>query len=399
MKILLLCNKSPWPPKDGGSAATLCMIKGLSESKVLVTVLAFNTTKHFTDEGEMPEEYRNNVVFHKVNLNTGINPVKLILNLLFSKKPYSTERFKSRDFERKLSDLLENDFDIIQIEGLALAHYHNLIRRKTAAKIVFRPHNIEGHIWSQLADEETNPFMKSYLRILSGRLKRAEREIVNHFDAIAAITAGDLGWFKSNGLSRPSIVTLPGVDVNNLRGITEIFSKKVFFIGALDWLPNINGIRWFIKEVWPSVSKAVPDATFDVAGRNASVKTGRLIKGDNMFFHGEVTSSSDFMIDKPVMVIPLFSGSGIRMRIIEGMSIGRCIVTTSRGAEGIYFENKRNIFIADTPGDFADCIIKLLKNADLQKQIAENAIENVRENYNILASTEKLLKFYSELTA
>ena len=87
------------------------------------------------------------------------------------------------------------------------------------------------------------------------------------------------------------------------------------------------------------------------------------------------------------------------MRIIEGMSLAKSIVTTSRGAEGIDYEDKRNIFIADTREDFADCIIELLKNADLRKETGENAIENVRKNYNILASTENLLKFYSELTA
>jgi glycosyltransferase involved in cell wall biosynthesis len=103
------------------------------------------------------------------------------------------------------------------------------------------------------------------------------------------------------------------------------------------------------------------------------------------------------MNDKSVMIVPLFSGSGIRMRIIEGMSLGKSIVTTYRGAEGIDDENKRNIFIADSPEDFSDCIIELLKNTDLLKQTGKNAIENVRKNYNILASTKNLLKFYSEL--
>jgi glycosyltransferase involved in cell wall biosynthesis len=125
----------------------------------------------------------------------------------------------------------------------------------------------------------------------------------------------------------------------------------------------------------------------------------KLLKGHNVSFHGEVASSAEFMNDKSVMVIPLFSGSGIRMRIIEGMSVGKSIVTTSCGAEGIDYQDKRNIYIADTPEDFAECVLILLKNADLIKHTGENAIENVRKNYNILASTERLLKFYSELTA
>jgi glycosyltransferase involved in cell wall biosynthesis len=399
MKILLLCNKSPWPPKDGGAAATLCMIMGLSECQVPITVLAFNTLKHFTDTADIPEEYINKVEFHFVNIDTRINPVRLILNLIFSDKPYSIERFESAEFEEKLSGLLKNDFDIIQIEGLALCHYLPLIRQKTTAKVVFRPHNIESRIWSQLADEEKNPFRKSYFRILSKRIKRTETEIINDFDGVAAIAANDLSWFKSNGLSKPSIVVLPGVVTQNLRGNVEIKSTSVFFIGALDWLPNINGLRWFVKKVWPLVLKVIPGASFSIAGRNASGNIIRLLKGDNIFFHGEVLSSTEFMNDKSVMIVPLFSGSGIRMRIIEGMSLGKSIVTTYRGAEGIDDENKRNIFIADSPEDFSDCIIELLKNTDLLKQTGKNAIENVRKNYNILASTKNLLKFYSELIA
>ena len=102
MKILLLCNKSPWPPKDGGAAATLCMIKGLSECQAFVTVLAFNTRKHFTETAEIPEEYRNKIEFHFVKIDTGIKKIKLIVNLIFSRKPYNIERFKSAEFEEKL---------------------------------------------------------------------------------------------------------------------------------------------------------------------------------------------------------------------------------------------------------------------------------------------------------
>jgi len=399
MKILLLCFKSPWPPKDGGAAAILSMIKGLSDCKAFVTVLAFNTLKHFANTSEIPGEYRNNVEYHFVNIDTRINPVKLITNLIFSKKPYNIERFISAEFEEKLSDLLRNGFDIIQIEGLALCHYLPLVHVKTTAKVIFRPHNVESNIWAQLAEEEKNLFRKSYFRILSKRIRRAETEIINDFDGVAAITSNDLSWFKSNGLSKPSIVALPGVVIKNLKQVSDTNSPTVFFIGSLDWLPNINGLKWFINEVWPLVSKEIPSSTFTIAGRNASHKTMRFLKGDNLFFHGEVSSSCQFINDKSVMVIPLFSGSGIRMRIIEGMSHAKSIVSTSRGAEGIDYEDKRNIFIADTPEDFAYRIIDLLRNADLRRETGKNAIENVRKNYNILASTENLLKFYSELTA
>jgi glycosyltransferase involved in cell wall biosynthesis len=399
MKILLLCNKSPWPPKDGGAAATLSMIKGLMEFKANITVLSFNTVKHFADSSQIPHEYVKNVEFNFVNLDTTIKPLKLIKNLLLSNRPYNIERFKSPEFEKKLSDLLKNNFDIVQIEGLNLSQYLPLIRNRTRAKVVFRPHNVESSIWSQLAEKEKNPLRKFYFRILSERIGKAESEIINDFDGIAAITSVDLEWFRSNGLIKPSIVTPPGVDTYTQEKKLVVNSSAIFFIGSLDWLPNINGLKWFVTEVWPLILKAVPGVTFSIAGRNATGNILRFLKRANLPFSGEVPSSSDFMIDKSVMVVPLFSGSGVRMRIIEGMRFGKSIVTTYRGAEGLDYEDKTNLFIADTREDFADRVIDLLRDVQLMKQTGVNAVENVRKNYNILASARNLLKFYSELTA
>jgi glycosyltransferase involved in cell wall biosynthesis len=398
MKILLLCNKSPWPPRDGGSAATLSMIKGLLKCNISLTILAFNTRKHFTDASEIPGEFRY-ADFHFVNINTGIKTMSLLRNLLFSSKPYINSRFESHEFEKKLSDLLKNDYDAVQIEGLSLASYLPFIRCRTKAKIIFRPHNVECRIWSQLSDEEKNLFRKYYFRILAGRIKRVETDLINDFDGIAAITSVDLSWFKSNGLSKPSVVIPPGVDVKDQAGSSGINSSAIFFIGSLDWLPNINGLKWFLTEVWPLIMKAVPGVSISVAGRNASQNIVRFLKKVNVPFSGEVPSSSDFMLDKPVMIVPLFSGSGIRMKIIEGMSYGKSVVTTHCGAEGLNYQDKKDLFIAGEKEDFAGRVIDLLQNPDMVSRTAINALENVRKNYNILASAEKLVKFYSELTA
>jgi glycosyltransferase involved in cell wall biosynthesis len=399
MKILLLCNKSPWPPKDGGAAATLSTIKGLMEFKATITVLSFNTMKHFANSSQIPPEYSKNVEFHFVNIDTTIKPLKLIKNLVLSNRPYNIERFESSEFEKKLSDLLKNNFDVVQVEGLTLIHYLPLIRNRTNAKVVFRPHNVESSIWSQLAEKENNPFRKFYFRILSERIRKAESEIINGFDGVAAITSADLEWFRSNGLLKPSVAVPPGVEIYIPNENQLINDSAIFFIGSLDWLPNINGLKWFVTKVWPLILKAVPGASFSIAGRNATGNILRFLKRVNLPFSGEVPSSSDFMIDKSLMVVPLFSGSGIRMRIIEGMSFGKSIVTTSRGAEGLDYEDKRDLFIADTREDFADRVIDLLKDNQLMKQTGINALENVRKNYNILASAGNLLKFYSELSA
>jgi glycosyltransferase involved in cell wall biosynthesis len=397
MRILLLCNKSPWPPKDGGAAAILNMIRGLSSRDVSVTVLALNTSKHFVSPREIPEELRKAVDIHLINFSTKINPVSLFFNLIFSDKPYNLQRFRSKEFSIELEKLIKTQFDIIQFEGLSMYHYLKVIRQNTSIPVVFRPHNIENLIWSQLAAEERNWYKSLYFRILGRRIKKIERNICNKFDALVPISSSDLAWFKSENLSRPSLITIPGYNPMESGEYSVTDPCKVFFIGALDWLPNIYGLNWFVKEVWPLVVNRVPEAEFYIAGRKASVKTIAGLKGKNIFFNGEVDSSTHFIKDKTVMVVPLFSGSGIRMKIIEGMSLGKCIVATPLAAEGLDYENKKNIFIAAGVSDFSDCIIELITNQDIRRETGENAIKNVRKNYNILASSENLVNFYREL--
>lgn len=399
MKILLLSNKSPWPPKDGGAYATLNIIKGLSACNASVTLLALNTSKHFVAIEEIPEELNKSIDYGLINIDTGINTVKLFLNLFFSRKPYNLERFWSRKFNSELKNVLRKSFDIIQVEGLSMHIYLRTIRQNTSAPVVFRPHNIENLIWSRLAVEERNPFKSAYFRILARRIKKVEKGIINDFDAIVPISFSDLAWFKAEGFSKSSCLTMPGYNPPAISEDPALYTNKVCFIGALDWLPNVHGLNWFIKQVWPVVVERIPTAKFIIAGRNASKKTIARLTGQNIIFEGEVESSADFIKDKTLMVVPLFSGSGTRMKIIEGMSHGKCIVTTPVGAEGLIYSDRKDIFIASGASDFAEHVIELLTNTILRSETGNNATNNVRKNYNIFTSSEKLMNFYRELTA
>jgi len=397
MRILLLCNKSPWPPKDGGSAATLNIIKGLSTRNISVSVLTINTSKHFAKADEIHDELFKSLDYKSINVNTEINPFKLLLNLVFSRRPYNYERFWSGKYNSELKSIIRKNFDIIQIEGLSMYHYLYAIRQNTSAVVVFRPHNIENLIWASLAAEEKNFLRRLYFRILAKRIKKLEKNIINRFDGLIAISNSDMKWFKAAGLSIPAAVVSQGFRPEEIMEYSDVPSNKVCFIGALDWLPNISGLNWFIGQVWPQVINKVPDAEFFVAGRNASEKTISGIKGPGIIFCGEVESSSLFIKDKTVMVVPLFSGSGIRIKIIEGMIHGKCIVATPVAVEGLNYEDKTDILIESNPFAFSSEIVKLLNNPDLRRKIGENAIRNVRKNCNIFVSSENLINFYREL--
>jgi glycosyltransferase involved in cell wall biosynthesis len=393
MKILLLTNKSPWPPKDGGSSATLSMIQMLAANGASINILSFNTLKHYTDTGNIPGTFSG---FHFVDLDSRIRPLNLFINFFFSLSPYTITRFNNNVFSEKLAELLKEEFDIVQFEGLAMASYLPVIRKCSRAKAVFRPHNVENNIWRQLAYGEKNIVKKIYYYITACKTERIEKKIANRFDAVTAISRKDKEWFIKNGCTKPVTVSSPCPASEQIINVSNI-SMSAAFIGALDWRPNINAVRWLVKKVWPIVSEALPEACLFVAGRNPDSSVRNICRGKNIIFAGEVPSSAVFLSDKEVIAVPLFSGSGIRMKILEGMSLGKPIVATTAAASGIIFEENKDLFIADDSRKFAEQIIRLLSDEMLRRDIGTNARENVSKNYDILASAEELMKFYTLL--
>lgn len=397
MKILLVANKFPYPAKDGGSIATLNLARSLASLGHNVSLLAINTSKHYTDPETVPEDLSQLIRLISVPVNTDINLWKLGLNFLFSSLPYNAERFINREFNDLLFKLLKEDqFDIIQLEGLYLAPYLDTIRAATSARIVMRAHNIEHEIWVR-AERHEKGLKKKYLRHLTKRIRNMEIKYLNRYDAILPITSRDEQELVKLGCTIPSHVVPMGINAEELKpDNSQMDYPSVFHIGALDWIPNQEGILWFFQQVWPKVIDKLPDIKFFLAGRNApeSIKS---LHYKNVIFLGEVDDAHDFIRSKAIMIVPLLSGSGMRIKIIEGMALGRAIVTTSIGTEGIATTHGENILIADNPDDFAEMVIKLAENRKICLEIGENACKFVTVHYDNTAISRSLTAFYQKL--
>ncbi len=397
MKILQLCNKFPYPPKDGGAIAVYNLAEGLSQDGHQVTILAMNTRKHFADPDEAAAAMKNVAELEYVNINTNINVLKAIINILFSRIPYNAERFIKNSFAGKIVSILnKSKFDIIQLEGLYLTPYIKTIRQYSEGIITLRAHNIEHEIWKRIADNEKNLFRKKYLKILAARIRRFETDSLNTYDLLLPITNRDAEILNNLGNRKPFKVIPAGINIERL-GYSDrkLNLKSLFFIGSLDWIPNQEGLLWFLEMIWPNITAKNPGAEFFIAGRNAPkwlVK--RISEYSNIVFMGEVQNAYEYMSDKAIMVIPLFSGSGMRVKIVEGMALGKVIVTTSTGAEGIDITHYENIIIADTAADFEKEILNLLDNRSFFTKIGENARKFVIENLDNKKITAQLAEFY-----
>lgn len=399
MRILQICSKMPFPPKDGGSIAMNILTDGLIKCGHTVKVLAVNTPKHFIKEDDIDIEYRKRTAFQSVYIDTDVKPMDALLNL-FSNKSYNIIRFYSKEFENTLIDILsKQEFDIIHLETLWVAYYVDTIRKYSKAKIVLRSQNVEYVIWERLAEASTSFLKKRYLQLLAERLKKYELSMLNKYDGIATITDIDAKAHQKLGCSLP-IITIPfGIDVSKYKedkSATE--SPSVFHIGAMDWMPNADGIKWLLESVWPKVVLKHPTVNLYLAGRNMPDWLKQL-SIPNVVVLGEVEDSHLFINSKSIMVVPLTSGGGMRVKIIEGMALGKTIVSTSIGAEGIEYENLKDILIADTADEFVEAIHMCLSDKIYADTVARNARTLVEKKYDNIKICEQLTDFYKSLIA
>ena len=395
MKILQLCNKVPWPPKDGGAIATLTLSKGFALLGHEVHVLAMNTKKHHVDLEDIPENLKQRVTFDLVEVQAKITMGGLLSNLFFSDLPYNAARFIDKAYSRKLVRLLKKkQFDLIQLEGLYLCPYIPVIRSHSKALIAYRAHNVEHEIWERTA-KVTPGFKRFYLQLLAKRIKQFEQHYLNSYDVLVPITSRDGEKLDEMGNKKPRHTSQAGIDLGALVPKADNLEyPSLFHIGALDWAPNQEGLLWFLDRCWLKLLQKYPGLKFYLAGRNAPEWLQTKIQYKNVVFMGEIEDAYSFMNSKAIMVVPLLSGSGMRVKIIEGLALGKAIVSTSIGAEGIALEDRKQVIIADDEDQFIEAVGELIDNRQLYDSLCKNAVDFVHEKFDNLPIAEALTDFY-----
>jgi glycosyltransferase involved in cell wall biosynthesis len=397
-RVLQICNKAPYPANDGSSIAIYNMAKGFIENNVSLHLLTINTKKHFKPDSEVPNNFRNQSNYCSVYKNTNTSLGGAFLNL-FSGKSYFVSRFYFRAFEKKLIETLENNvFDIIQIEGLFMGIYIDTLRKYSKAKITLRSHNIEHQIWTRHIANEKLSLRKMYLGLQNKRLKKFELDVISKVNAIITITKPDEHEFIKFGFKKPIYSCITGVDVKDYQTRLKLNekAKTVFHFASMDWLPNQEAATWFLSNCWETIHKAVPEAKLIIAGRGMPLEFFHITR-PNVMIVENVENGKAFYQQHQIMVVPLWSGSGLRIKIIEGMAYGKAIISTSIGAEGINYTDGKNILIADNATDFSSKVIRLLKDDILKADLEKNASDFARDEFDNFKVVSKLVEFYSKL--
>lgn len=390
-----MCHRVPFPLLDGGNIAMYQLGKSLAGEGHVLKILALNTRKHFVNIESLPPYLKEACSLEAVTIDTSVKPLAALKNL-FQKSSYNITRFYSPAFAQKLSEVLSSQpFDIIQLESLFMTPYLDVIRKHSNARVVMRAHNVEHVIWQRLADSEKG-WKKRYFSLLVKRLKAYETGTLKKLDAILAITPDDKTLFVKMGYEGPVAVVPVSIDVYPDSNRDSFERLSLFHLGSMDWLPNIEGVNWFLSECWPLIHNTHPDLILYLAGRGFPDDI-RQKKIPNVICEGEIVDAGAYMSDKPIMIVPLLSGSGIRVKIIQGMAAGKVIISTAIGAEGIECTHQKNILIADKPEEIARAIDYCMANKEKLKSISFEAKKLVSEKYTGKAVGEILDRFYRQL--
>jgi polysaccharide biosynthesis protein PslH len=169
------------------------------------------------------------------------------------------------------------------------------------------------------------------------------------------------------------------------------------FIGSLDWMPNTEGLHWFLDEVWPKLKSKHSNIEFHFAGRNAPPEL-KNIKINGVKFHNDVKDAKSFMSQYPISIVPLFAGSGIKIKILEALALGRVVISSSIGLEGIPAKHMKQVIIANSIEDYIESIDWCYKNYDQLQKIGESARSFLKSNFNNEKLAGKLVNAYQKLS-
>ena len=394
MNVLQLCLRIPVASSDGGSIAMMRMQDALLQNGIKLKVLAFNTHKHYIEPGNIDEAYRERTGLQHIYLDNRIRPWAALVNL-FSGDSYNVVRFIRRDFDDALRGILEKGtYDVVLLESLFMAPYIDTIRRLSGARVILRAHNVEHLIWQRLAATERNPVRRWYLRLLARRLQVFERAVFQSVDAMVTVSHEDKALIQAINPLKPVHVAPIGFDAGDYDCGLEPDPSAVFHLGAMDWIPNQEGVEWLIEKVWPLVTDGFPQAKLYLAGRRMPDSIRRR-SSDSVVVEDYVKDAKEYMSRFGIMVVPLHSGGGMRVKIIEGMLMKKAIVSTGIGAEGIKVTDGCDILLADTPDTFAAAILRLLKDKSLQAEMGRNARVFAEKEYDNRKIGEELVRFFN----
>jgi len=398
MRVLVLDEEIPYPTDTGKKTRTFNLISRLAKRHEIdyvcyVDPAELDVIKKFQKFGVNVYP----VIQQKSKNNLKRFYLKLFLNM-FSNLPFIIYQYYTQAYQAKVNSLMQTKlYDLIHCEISLYSIF--LSNKKVQVPSVGICHNVEAEIWKRYFLNETNIFKKIFILSQWKRISAFEAQYLQKFTTCIAVSDRDANYLRKNyGVYNVEIVP-NGVDIDYFHPTSIRFKKyNIVFTGSMDWRPNQDAIKFFLKNIWHLVLKEVPSATFTVVGRNPPqwlYKLANRYKGVELT--GTVNDVRPYINRAHLFVVPLRIGGGSRLKILEAMASGKAVISTVIGAEGLEVKHGENIFLEDSPYGFAKRIIQLFKNDIIRKKLEKKGRELVEKNYNWEILANKMDKIWRKV--
>jgi sugar transferase (PEP-CTERM/EpsH1 system associated) len=390
MNILFVTNNLPYPPTDGWKIRVWAFIRYLS-AQHRVSIASFMRTTEDPRAVEMLQA-------HGVDVSVvPRHPRYSALNLvrgLFGRTAFSVLNYRDNRMQALIRRLLAaGRFEIVQAESLQMAQYCI----GAPAMTVLDLHNIESLLMKRYAECVTNPLKRAYADITWRKLWRYETTTYGRFDECLACSEEDRTIALQQAPATRVTIVPNGVDLQLGVSINEphrISAGKIVFVGRMDYHANVDGIVWFCREVLPRLRAVRPDVSLQIVGGNPSLEVRRLAQPGVVDVLGFVEEIGPFLREAAIVIVPLRVGGGTRLKILEALGLGKAVVSTRVGAEGIAITHGSNILIADEAGQFAESVLALLADPGWAHRLGLAGRRLVEQQYNWEAIVARLEELY-----
>lgn len=396
MRILQIAPQFPYPLDSGGKNGIYNITKQLSNFGAEVFFVAYS-------RNPVPSEYINH--FKEfcdpfVLYENTANDLPKILKYFFTNKPIFTEKYFTKKSIAFFEQLLRKiDFDIIHLDHTAMYSIGKWVSEKSKKHVGLRLHNIEWLIWKRFLDVQpklspARIFLKQQINLL----REKERQAIRFASVSFTCTENDRQRALELVPDANVLVASPGVDLNlwKIDEQTERNPREIVFATTYQWRHNVDGLLWYLENVHPIVVKEEPKMILTILGKDPPNFLGRY---PNVNIVGYVDKVQPYYNRASIFVVPLFVGSGVRMRILEAMAMGLPIVSTSIGAEGIEASTEQGLFIANTAEDFARKILMLVRDPQISRKYGKNARNFIEQNYSVEVTIKVIYDNYQKLLA
>ena len=398
MNILIVCQNLPYPPDVGVKIRLFNLVKHLSEKHNISLVCYAGSDSQEKHLSKM-KEYCESIILVQSTKKSKIRQLPSVAKNLFLGLPWNVKYAKSKEMHDAIDKITKSKFiDVIHIDDIYMASNVDLVSRGNTKKAVTF-HDIDSVRYRRTLKIEKNPYER--LRIILNWLavKRWENSIAENFDLSIVVSSIDRRLLESKSVKAKIAVIPNGTDIESFRPLPLSYHQDcISFFGNMDYPPNRDGAVYFAKQIFPIIKSRMPKAKYWVVGQNPNKELERLSSDPNVIVTGYVESVIPYYERSSVVVVPLRAGSGTRGKILEAMALGRPVVSTSLGAEGLEVTHKENIMIADRPEDFATITVELMRNGSFKSALIESARKFVESQHSWRQIAGDLDRAYRELS-